>query len=269
VSERKARLSVRDGVKAFFGGVGFVVATPGVWGYAMVPVLVALVLGSGLSALGIWGGFEAADAIVDSRSGWGTAARVTLIVLFSVMAVLFAFLVAFSLAQPISGFALEAIVKRQEKALGSDRAWPDHPFFQNLGRSLLVNLTSLAIGVPILVLLTVIEIAAAPAAVVTIPLKFAVSALMVSWDFLDYPLGLRGAGAGQRVRFVVKNFGAVLAFGLLGAVLLLVPGFGLLLLPMGAAGATRMVLEDEMLTSSRSARSPRSELSAAGAPRTP
>jgi uncharacterized protein involved in cysteine biosynthesis len=38
------------------------------------------------------------------------------------------------------------------------------------------------------------------------------------------------------------NLGAVTAFGLLASVTLLVPGLGLLLLPMGAAGATRLVI---------------------------
>ena len=91
---------------------------------------------------------------------------------------------------------------------------------------------------------------APPAAIVTIPLKFVISGFMVAWDFLDYPLGLRNAGVGDRFKFIGKNLGAVLAFGLLGAIVLLIPGLGLLLLPMGAAGASRMVVEAEVLGSS-------------------
>jgi CysZ protein len=111
-------------------------------------------------------------------------------------------------------------------------------------------LTALAIGLPLIIVLTAIELVAPPAAVVTIPLKFVLSALIVAWDFLDYPLGMRGAGVGARMQFIGKNFWAVLVFGSLSAVVLLVPGLGLLLLPMGAAGATRMVLESERATTS-------------------
>jgi CysZ protein len=246
LAERKTNLSIWDGVRAFFGGCGFIITTPRVWGYAMFPVLVALVLVTGLSALGIWGGIAAADALVESQSAWGSAARITLEIVFGIMAVLIALLVAFALSQPLSGFALDAIVRKQEQALGSEQKWPEQPFGPTLVRSLSVNLTSLGLGLPLLVLLTIVEVFAPPAAIVTIPLKFLISAFMVSWDFLDYPLGLRGAHVRDRFKFVGKHLGAVIAFGLLGAVVLLVPGLGLLLLPMGAAGATRMVLEAEM-----------------------
>ena len=42
-----------------------------------------------------------------------------------------------------------------------------------------------------------------------------------------------------------RNSMSVLGFGVATAALILVPGIGLLLLPFGVAGATRMVLADE------------------------
>ena len=239
------RLKVWDGVRAFFGGCGFIVTTPRVWPFAMVPVLVALFLATGIGALGIWGAWRAALAILSGDSAWAETGRWLIAIVFGLVALLVALLVAISLAQPLSGFALDYIVRRQERALGSTHTWPDQKFFPQFFRSLSVNLTALAIGLPLIAVLTAIELLAPPAAIVTIPLKFVVSALMVSWDFLDYPLGMRGAGVGARMQFMGKNFWPVLVFGLLGALVLLVPGLGLLLLPMGAAGATRMVLESE------------------------
>jgi hypothetical protein len=50
---------------------------------------------------------------------------------------------------------------------------------------------------------------------------------------------------GARLRFFGHNFWPLLVFGSFGAVILLVPGFGLLLLPFGVAGATRLVAWSE------------------------
>jgi uncharacterized protein involved in cysteine biosynthesis len=47
------------------------------------------------------------------------------------------------------------------------------------------------------------------------------------------------------VRWVWRNVGAFTAFGLAWAGLVVIPGVVLLLLPMGVAGATRMVVLDE------------------------
>ena len=41
-----------DGLRAFFGGVGFILGTPSVWPYAAVPAVIATVLACGLGGLG-------------------------------------------------------------------------------------------------------------------------------------------------------------------------------------------------------------------------
>ena len=84
-----------------------------------------------------------------------------------------------------------------------------------------------------------------PAAIVTIPLKVLVCSWMVAWNLLDYPLGLRGMGLSARLKWVGQHFGAFTLFGFLWAMVAVVPGIILLLLPMGVAGATRMVLRDD------------------------
>ncbi len=240
------RLRIWDGLRAFFGGVGFVVGRPSVWGYAAVPVMWLVVLGGGLSALGILGATRAAEAFFSGSTVWSAVGQWVLLLLLSAVAVLVAVLVAFALAQPLSGFALDRIARKQETELGG-KEWPEPPLLDSMRRSVAVTLTGLAISLPILALLTVIELLAPPAVIVTLPLKFIVSALLLAWDFFDYPLGLRGASVGDRMRFIGRNFAAVLAFGSLGAVVLLVPGLGVLLLPFGVAGAARMVVWDDRL----------------------
>lgn len=237
------RLGFFDGLRAFFGGVGFIAGRPSLWGWALIPVLVAMLLFGACGALGLWGASAAADHFF-AESGAGalaTAGLWTVRVLFGIVGLLVAFLLALSLAQPLSGFALEAIARRQELALGG-RTWPDQPFFPALLRSLRVTLLALVITLPILGILGLITLLFPPAAVVTIPLKVIVAGVAITYDFIDYPLGLRGHGVRSRAGFMSTNFAACLGFGLAASAVLLVPGIGLLLLPFGVAGATRMVV---------------------------
>lgn len=238
---KRAALGFFAGVRALFRGLWFVVTSPSVWPWATVPVVVATLLFAGATALAIWGGGEVAARLVDpAHAVWRWALEIVL----WIVGVVLGFFVALTLAQPISGFALEAIARRQEIALGG-RIWPDQPFVRGLLSSLRVSLTALAVSLPILAILAVITLVFPPASVVTIPLKLIVTGLAAAYDFLDYPFSVRGAEVHDRVAFMRANFWAVLGFGLSAAALLLIPGMALLLLPFGVAGAARMVVDAE------------------------
>lgn len=241
VSKRIA-LGFFAGVRAFFGGVGFIVTTPSAWGWAMIPVIVATLLFGGGGVLAIWGGSELSERIVGdvAAHGWSMFGLWALRVLFGAVGLILAFAVAMSLAQPLSGFALDAIARKQEVALGG-RTWPDQPFVASAVRSLRVSLTGLFIGLPILAVLALVTIFIPPAAVVTLPLKFIVTGIVTAYDMLDYPLSLRGEDVGARLRFIAANFWAVLGFGVAAGAVLLIPGGALFLLPFGVAGAARLV----------------------------
>jgi CysZ protein len=239
---KRAALGFFAGVRALFGGIGFIMTKPSVWGWAMIPVVVATVLFGGTAGLAIWGGNHLSEAIAHGDTTLSAIGMWTLRVLFWIIGLVVGFVIAFSLAQPISGFALEAIVRRQEQSLGG-RKWPDQPFFHGMVRSLRVSLTALLIGLPILGVLALITFLAPPAGVVTIPLKFIVTGLLAAYDFLDYPFSVRGIGVRERLTFMKQEIWAVLGFGLSIAAILTIPGVGLFLLPLGVAGATRMVVE--------------------------
>jgi len=103
----------------------------------------------------------------------------------------------------------------------------------------------LLIGMPLLSLLLLIGIFFPPAVVVTVPLKVLVCGWMLAWDFVDYPLALRGVSLAERFSWVGRNFGAFTFFGILWTLLVATPGMVLLILPMGVAGATRLVVAAE------------------------
>lgn len=226
---KRAALGFFAGVRALLGGVAFIVTTPSAWGWALIPVLVAGLLFGGGAALAIWGGNILSEHLL-------------LRIVFWAIGLVVAFFLAISLAQPLSGFALDAIARKQELALGG-RTWPSQPALTGALRSLRVTLTALAIGLPILAVLALVTFLFPPAAVVTVPLKFVVTGVLAAYDLLDYPLSQRGQSVADRVAFIRANLAAVLGFGVATAALLLIPGVGLFLLPFGVAGATRMVVD--------------------------
>jgi CysZ protein len=96
-------------------------------------------------------------------------------------------------------------------------------------------------AVPLLTVLWVVELFVAPAVFVTVPLKLIVTAFSLAWNLFDYPLTLRGIRMRERLRLVLAYKGAALGFGLGFALLFWFPCFGVLMLPVGVAGATRLV----------------------------
>ena len=233
------------GLTAFFGGLGFVVRTPAVWPLALVPMVIALVLTGALAAAGIsWvPGWVAAiigppQGTVGSVLGW--LAQVAA----AVLAVVLAFVIGFGLAQPLSGPALERLVRRVEATLGAP-TWPATSTVEDIVRSLQTVVVGYAFALPALATLFVIGVVIPPATVVTVPLKVLVMAMMLAWDACDYPLSIRGVSVGTRVAFMKRNAAAMVGFGAALVVVGLVPCLLLLVLPAGVAGAARLIHDIE------------------------
>src|SRR5262245_5694037 len=170
------------GAGAFLGGIGFVLSSPSVWPYACVPVLMALVLTCGLGYLGFEAAKRIAEGLFESwEARWLVRGLVSL-VFFAVSALL-----GLVLAQPLSGFALEAIARKQEFSL-TGRQPPEPGFLTSLWIGLRCTLFTLLVGGTITVLLFTVSVAFAPAAIVTVPLNFLVVGWFLAWDLIDYPL---------------------------------------------------------------------------------
>ena len=235
--------SLGKGVLSVFRALGFLVMRPGLWPYAIVPVVLCGVILVALASVGIAGTSALVDKI-EHTDGVATAAVWFLKILLWLVTILLSFVLAAALAQPLSGFALDALSQRQEAHLGGPaRTGPS--FFPAIFASLKVTLLGLFVGLPLLVMLAGMSFLFPPLAVVTIPLKLTVVALLAAWDLLDYPFSLRNMGVRDRLRFFSDHFGAVLGFGLTTALLLLVPGIGLFLLPIGVIAGTRIVVSTE------------------------
>lgn len=225
-----------DGTRALFGGFAFLVRTPATWPLALVPVMVAGVVGTLVFALGAALVFPYVAAHLGPRSHL-LAALVN--ILAGVLMAVIAALLGLGLAQPLSGPALNRIVRRVEASLGAP-AWPDTSALTDVGRAFASIAVGYSFGLPLLALLALVSLFFPPATVVTFPLKLVVLALLIAWDLLDYPLSIHGLPVARRVAFVVRNARALLGFGFGLALLSLIPFVGLLALPAGVAGAARL-----------------------------
>jgi CysZ protein len=242
--ERRPTLGLGDGLRAFFGGIGFVIATPGVWAYAAAPVGMAVLLACGLSGLGFWSAGKLSTFLIAETHTLAVIWQWFVTLAVGVMLMAVAVLVALALAQPLSGWALEAISRRQERAL-TGQVGEEPGFFLALWLACRYTLFTAVAGGFLLGTLFLLGLIFPPAMVVIVPLKFVLVAWLVAWNLIDYPLGLRGLGVRQRLRWVWARMTPVTVFGLAWATVLLVPGIALLVLPMGVAGATRLVVAAE------------------------
>ena len=222
------------GVGAFFQGVRFIARSPRLWALSLVPAVTAVVLAVVLALTG------SHFALAGARRAFGDGFREKLLAAGIVtVVVLLAIVLAVSLAQPLSGWALEGIVRAQERALNAATFEPP-PRLAATIRSAVSSLIALAVGIPTIAALAIVGWVVPPAAIATVPLKVAVTALLLAWDLLDYPLGLRRISLGGRVVWCARHFGAVLGLGLAAALFFAIPGLGLLALPCGVAAATRL-----------------------------
>jgi CysZ protein len=235
-------VGVLDGLAAVFQGIGFILGTPSMWGYALVPVLMVGLLLGGLGALAVWGAPQVTSALLgEGLAWWGVALSWLLKIVLWAVFLLLAVILALALAQPFSCFALDAIVRAQHRAL-THRELPEISLASILWTNLKYTMVTLTLVVLLLGPLFLVGLLFPAALVVTVPAKFLVSSWLLAWDFLDYPLGVHGLAMGARVAWVFRRFGAFSAFGLAWTSVLVVPGVVLLILPMGVAGATRLVV---------------------------
>ena len=232
------------GFVAPFGAARQLLGLPRAWPLLLVPVVMfvlieAAVLGVSWSLLKPWVNTKLAGDGSLQQVG-ATAASWLAVGLAALLGWLFAGFLAPVLSAP----ALERIVDITETDLAVPTRAPLGllaEFWCGL-RSLL---TSSAVALPLVVALTLLEMLAPPVAVVTTPLKFLLASLGVAWGLFDYPLTLRGIGGRARFAFMRRHFSAVLGFGAAFSLVFWLPCFGIVMLPVGVAAATRLYWEIE------------------------
>lgn len=227
-----------------FGAARRLLGLPKAWPWLLVPALVFLLLeaafiGVAWVYLKPWASLRLASVswlpgALAVGASWVVAA----------LAVVLGWLLAVFLAPVLSAPALERVVAITEAEL---QAPPRAPlgFFAEFWCGARALLSSLALTLPLVLGLSLVELLLPPLAVVITPLKLLLGALGVAWGLFDYPLTLRGIGARERFRFMSRHFAVVLGFGAAFSLVFWLPCFGILMLPVGAAAATQLYWEIE------------------------
>src|SRR5262249_39462196 len=163
------------------GGIRFVMFSPRLWPYAVVPLLVMIFLTIGLTYVLLWAGSHVTSAILgEPTSAWARFGGWIVYFLVALTSFLIGAIAAVSLAQPLSCFALEAISELQDFALtGQARSRPS--FVISFLTSARVVFCTLLLGGIVLAALFVVSLLFPPAAVVTVPLKLLVCAWLIAW----------------------------------------------------------------------------------------
>jgi|SRR5579864_3742081 len=232
-------------IEAAGSGIGFILRTPAVWPWSAVPAAIMLLLLAGFCGFGIWGSAEfSAYFFGTDRHAWGSFGYWIVTVSLAIISILIAVIFALVLTEPLSAFALDKIVHAyQRQVLGQSPPSPPLPVV------IWISLRAIGLGLILagstIVALLVVNFFFPPAAIVTVPMKFLVCSWMLAWSLLDYPMVQRGQGIFARFRWVFRHFGAFTLFGMIWAAIAVVPGIVLVLLPMGVAGATDLVLRDD------------------------
>ena len=232
------------GFVAPFGAARQLLGLPRAWPFMLVPLVMfgfieAAVVGASWRFLQPWvSGKLAGDGSLQHASA--TVASWLAVAL----AALLGWLAAGFLAPALSAPALERIVGITEKDLVVPARAP-LGFLAEFCCGFRSLLMSSAVTLPLVIALTLLEMLAPPAAVVTTPLKLLLAALGVAWGLFDYPLTLRGIGARARFAFMRRHFSVVLGFGAAFSLVFWLPCFGLAMLPIGVAAATRLYWEIE------------------------
>lgn len=231
------------GVKSLWGGIAWLVKTPDAWPFAMVPVAIAIALMALLSWTMIAFVPDVVDRLVEPGGRWFIRILHMVVRLFAyVLAIVLSGLLSFTLAQPLSGPALEALVRRRERDLGlPPRAKTS--FWLDIWRSLQSLIVSYMFGIPAMLLLFGLSLVVPAAAIVLVPLELIVAAITISWDMCDYPMSVRGMPVGERISTILHNFPALLGFSLGLALLGLVPCLLFLAFPAGVVGATDLMAQ--------------------------
>jgi CysZ protein len=231
-----------EGFASLFEAVGLFLRTRELWPWAIIPSLVLLAL----EGLFVWLGVFVArpwlmQVLPEATNTYGRIGADIAGFGFAAVIAVIGWFAALILAGPLSAPALERIVDVVERQLGAPPR-PQIGFLREMFCGFRALLGALAIGLPLLVLFWLAELVFPALVVLTLPLHGALSALLVAWGLFDYPLTLRGVGFRERLRLMRLNFPAALGFGIAFSLVFWLPCCGVALLPLGAAGATRLTL---------------------------
>lgn len=217
-------------------GLGFLLRRPALWPPAAAAFAVnVLLFTAGLVAFFYWLPDLARAATPDRFPAWTAWIAGVLIAAAGLLATVFLFTVV---GNAVAAPFLDVLAERALRDLGETLP-PAPPLARALLRGIGGQLLKLAVfgAVQAVLLLSLLT----PLGLAYPVLAGGVAAFFFTLEYVDYPLGARGVGAADRLRFVARNRAASLGFGASCLLLHLVPLLGYLALPASVCGAVLLV----------------------------
>ena len=246
------------GAAALPQAIGFVLARPSLWPLVLAPSLVTLVvvLVAGEEALR-WGAGFLHQHIAHAHGLLSALVMIALFVFVGAVAYLAFLVVGVVAAAPFAGplskrterlVRGEAPAEQPSQASARPAIRQSQEMLEEVGllRDLVTSLVHVILQLIVYLSVTgtllVAHFLMPPLAPVTVALGLVATALFLAWDAWDPPLSRRGAGFARKWGYVARHLPEALGFGGVVALLLAVPGLGLIVPPVAAVAGTRLYL---------------------------
>jgi CysZ protein len=227
-----------SGVSCLFRGLADLATCPGMWPWALLPLVLNLLVFSLVLVAAVWAAAHYASGLSESGWGvlWGSLAGLAAFALVLLLSFFTFGLVAPVLAAPFN----EMLSQQAERRLtGSTGELKDRPLATELLRAAWsatkLFLLEVAVVFPALLLLLI------PFAGVVL---FAIPAgLFIALAYLDYPLDRRKLGVRQKLAFCRRHAAEVMGFGLTAYLVMMVPFLNVLMIPVAAVAGARLFVD--------------------------
>jgi CysZ protein len=217
-------------------GLGYLLRRPALWPPALAAFAVNLVLFTAALVAFFWWLPDLSRAVTPDRlPAWTAWIFGLLIAAAGLLSTVFLFtIVGHAVAAPF----LDSLAERALRDLGETLP-PPPSFARSLLRGLAGQLLKLTLFgvIQAALLLTLVT----PLGLLYPVLAGTVAAFFFALEYLDYPLGARGLGAGERPSFVVRRARPSLGFGAACLLLHLIPLLAYVALPASVCGAALLV----------------------------
>jgi len=217
------------GVRFFFSGMRTLIRNPDLLGLSLIPILLTLVLLLGLAVAGAW----IAGRIVADNLGAGL--RIYAQVLMFALALAIGYFLYLPVARVLLAPFAEALSRRAH-AINTGEAAGQNNF--GWGRAMWEGLKLVMFQLVVAAAAIALSLAFPP---VGAPIGIAVAIFLCGLDFLDIPLSTRGMRLRRKLGVIWRNKSLAVGFGAAAYLMLLIPVFNMLSLPVGVIGATLLI----------------------------
>ena len=238
-TERGAVEKFKEGMQAPMQGLSVLRGQPGLWRYAIVPVLlnllITLAILAGLVALAVWFAVKLHPVFEDTWTE--RLLEAATILLLAIVAVAGALGTWILLNGILCGHYYGKLAREVEVRLGTPSdALRDIPFRYQV----IDTLRDLAAVIGINLMVLMLNVVPGLGTVIAFAVGAYFNGLLLGKDFLDFPLGLRGMRRAQKREVVARHRWETVGLGATAFVFKLVPVVGSIVAATAVVGAVVM-----------------------------